>query len=157
MKREKKIVDFQLSQSLKYARKGEQEETATIMMHAPSMEVFDEESSLAQLVMGAFADAQRLSGSLSPDQIREARENAESEEMMDAESIRMMLYASQNVKFTEIAGAFKRLAVKVCFLADDVKMTNSMFDKMDLDDFKGLVCSYIANFITPSLLPAQGG
>lgn len=150
MKREKNIVDFQLSQSLKYARKGDEEETATIMMHAPSMEVFDEVSNLSQLVMGAFSDnMSRFAREISEKQKEEAKNKTEE---MDANAIRMMLFSSQNVKFTDISGEFKRMAVKVCYVAEGIKMTNSMFDKMDIDDFVGLVCSYVVNFITPSLL-----
>jgi hypothetical protein len=152
-KKEKKSVDFQLSKNLKYARKGDFEETATIIMHAPSMDTLEESQNLSQLVMRAMADSQKFADSsgLSPELAEKARVKAE-EEGLKGPEVRMMLLASESVKFMQVINEFKRLAIKVCYVANDIKMTNSMFDKMDLDDFTGMVCNYIANFITPSLL-----
>ncbi len=147
---EKKSVDFQLSEKLEYSSGGDFQQTATIVMSAPNMEVFDQFSSLSQLVMGAFKDAQRT-GQPTDQEIAEAKEKID-EKGMEPEEIKLALFSAHSVKFTEVANEFKRLAVKVCEVAEGIKMEHVLFDRMNIDDFINMVCTYIANFITPSLL-----
>lgn len=151
MKKEKKEVDFQLTQELTYSKAGKHETTATIIMHAPSMETFDEATNLGQLVMRAFADSQERTdvGGFSKEMIEEAKEKVD--EGFDGSTIKMIVMSSKSIKFVDVANEFKRLAVKTCFVATDLSIKNPMFDKMDLNDFTRMVCEYISNFIAPSL------
>jgi hypothetical protein len=149
MREEYKPVDYQLSKTLRYSFKGEFEETATITMHPPGMDVFDQTSNLSQLVMGAFSEAGRA---INQEAVEKAKENSDGEEL-DGNAVKMMLFSSQSIKFTDVAKEFKRLAVRVCYVADGIKILDEMFNEMGIDDFVGLVCEYIVNFITPSLLP----
>lgn len=151
---EKKSVDFQLSKNLQYSdtKEGDFGETATIRMDAPDMSVFSEFSQLSQLCMRAFADARQNSANLS----EEVREKAIAErgegEPMKPDEIKMALFSSSSVTFDSIANAFKRIACKVCYVSDTEKIKPALFNKMELGDFIGMSCTYIANFITPSLL-----
>lgn len=148
---EKKSIDFQLKETLKYSHKGDFEETATIMMNAPTPEVFDQVCDLSQLVMTAFTDAQKLRGNPSADEITEAKEKID-DGGMEAEEIKVILFASQSVKFTQIADEFNVLADKVCEVNKGIKLTPVIIAKMGIDDRINMICTYIANFIAPSLL-----
>lgn len=158
---EKKSVDFQLSETLEYSHKGEFEKTATIIMHSPSMEVsmdvFDQVSNLSQLVLGAVSEAQERNIGKREDfkelieEARKAKEDKKEEEISSFE-VRAMLLTSQRIKFTKIAGEFKKLAPSVCEVAEGVKLVPNIIKKLSIDDYTNLICSYIANFITPSLL-----
>lgn len=151
---EKKTVDFQLSEVLEYSHKGEFEKTGTIIMNAPSPDVFEQSINLSQLVMRAFTDAQKLRDNISDEDIAKAREIRSSgdDEPMGIDEIKMLLLSSESIRFVDIAKEFKLLAIKVCEVAVNIKMESALFDKLSIDDHTNLICAYIANFITPSLL-----
>lgn len=151
-----KTVDFQLTQKLQYTdeREGDFQETATIIMHHPDMTVFDEFSALSQLCMRAISDVQNRRGQISEEEIKKAREMLDRKEdnPMEPSEIKMMLLSSESVEFKDVSNAFKRLACKVCYVSETIKIKSPLFDKMDINDFTNMICAYIANFITPSLL-----
>ncbi len=156
---EKESVDFQLSNNLKYTNteKGDFETTATIIMCPPTMEVFDQATNISQLVMKAVTDVQERNAGQSEElkaAIEEANKEREesSKEGFDAEEIKAMLFSSNRVQFIQVANEFKRLAPSVCKVGEKIKLVPNIIKKMDINDYTNLICSYIANFITPSLL-----
>jgi hypothetical protein len=148
---EKESIDFQLSKNLEYSRGGQFEQTATIVMKAPGPDVFEHICDLSQLVMLAFTDAQKLKSGLTDEEIAKAEAEKE-DKQIDPEEIKVILLASTSVKFTHIAQEFKKLAANVCEVAENEKLTPVRFEKIEIDDRINMICTYIANFITPSLL-----
>ena len=153
MSEEKETIDFQLSKVLPYSLEGNMAETACITMRAPRMSEFNESASFSQIVTQAFMDAQKWV----PGGKDDAEEKKKKDEAMTAGAVRIMLFASdRNIK--EVSKRFVALASRdgVCVL--DGKGTTvkaSLMDKMELEDFVTMMCTYVSNFIYPSLFNAM--
>lgn len=141
---------FNLSKLLKYGGKeGQFEETGQIEFTPPNMNIFEESSELEQLCMGAMISATK---NASEEKRKEKKEEDEDEDKMPtASEIRMILFSSQDIKFTQIAKAFKKIAYKTGKLDDKVLLTETLIQKMELADFKDMICGYTAFFVFPSL------
>jgi len=156
----KNQLEFQLSETIQISRKGEFEETATIVVDPPSMDCNDEVSDFEQMFMGAMITAGKLFQSdVIKDAVDSKEEKSAMQELKDntpsQEEIRMMLFATQEVKFKDLFKAFKKIALKSAYVADGVKMKESHFDKMTRDDSIRFICEYASFFTYPSLLGGQ--
>ena len=147
---EKETVDFQLSKVLPYSHKGNMENTASIVMRAPRMSEFNESSAFSQIVTQAFMDAQKW---MKDDEGKATKKKKD--EDMDAGAVRIMLFASDR-NINEVSKRFKALACRVCTCnGDDAYLKESLMDKMEIEDFINMMCTYISNFIYPSLFNAM--
>lgn len=140
---------FQLSNTLEYSKDGGFAETATLEFLPPSMDSLDESTEFDQLVMGAMMSA----GKLAPIN-RDADPNKKTENP-SASDIKVILFASQDVKFKNVASSFKILSQKVAKLDDKTFMKKDLFNRVDLEDFKNMISEYAANFTFPSLLKEE--
>jgi hypothetical protein len=140
---ENDIFIFQLSKELEYSKSGDFHKTATIEFTPPSMAAFDESVTLGQLVTNAVLDARRFAEESTQEQIEQTTPGAN--------EIKIILMASKSVKFTEIANAFKALALKTGTTDGETALTESLLKKISIHDMVGMVCGYVANFTFPSL------
>ena len=137
---------FNLSNIVEYSKGGEFHSTATLEFRSPTMDEFELASDLAQLVMRATLDARKFAD----DKQEEVEQDA------DSDAIKIILFASESVKFSEVANAFKRLAFKICTFDGKTSLVEGVLNKIDMKDFIELVCGYIANFTFPSLFSSEG-
>ena len=147
---EKEIVEFNLSELLPYSAKGNKAETACIHMRAPRMSEFNEATSFSQIVTQAFMDAQKWT----PDK---EQGTPKKDQDMDAGAVRIMLFASDR-NINEVSKRFKALAARVCTLDEadpPTPLKESLMDKMEMEDFLNMMCTYVANFTYPSLFNAM--
>ena len=153
MSEEKETVDFQLSKVLPYSFEGNMSETACITMRAPRMSEFNESATFSQIVTQAFMDAQKWV----PGGKEDAEKKKKKDEAMTAGAVRIMLFASdRNIK--EISKRFVALACRdgVCVMDNKgTTVKESLLEKMELEDFVTMMCTYISNFIYPSLFNAM--
>lgn len=143
---------FNLTELVEYSKKGDFHKTATFELNGPGMDVFDLTSELSQLVMRALMDAQEYSERLVSNETP-----PDSSPEMSADAIKVILLSSKNVKFSSIADVCRKLFVRVGTYDGEVKLKDSVFCKLSISDFTRLVCSYIANFIFPSLFSSTVG
>ena len=139
---------FNLSQTVEYSKDGDFHKSASLEFTAPSMDDFDLAIELSQLVMRATLDARDII----PTDEKEVAEEAD----VTAESIKMILLASKNVKFSEIADVFKRLVPHVCVVDGTHPLSAGVIRKLSISDFTEMLCGYIANFTFPSLFSGEG-
>ena len=153
MSEEKETIDFQLSKVLPYSLEGNMAETACITMRAPRMSEFNESASFSQIVTQAFMDTQKWASGNKEDVDKEKKKD----EAMTAGAVRVMLYASDR-PIKEISKRFVELASRngVCVLDDKgTTVKASLMEKMEIEDFITLMCTYISVFIYPSLFNAM--
>lgn len=147
---EPKKIGVKLSKELEFSKGGEFKETAELEFSCPTMATFDESSDLSQMVMNALMDA----GKNAPKDTK-PEEGADGE--MDAEAIKIVLMSATNIKFKDVAKCFKGLALKCGTYDGEEPLSESVFDKLEIEDFTRCICEYVANFIIPSLLSGQMG
>ena len=138
-----KALIFKLSSEAEYTKDGDFTKTASLEFAAPSMACFEEASDFQQLVARAFMSAAKASGEV-------ADPNAKAETPTGKE-IKIILNASDSVRFTHVAAAFRTLACKVGTFDGVTPMLEDHFAKLDMKDFENMICEYIANFTFPSL------
>ena len=137
---------FNLSDTVEYSKDGEFHKTATLEFRAPTMDEFDFASDLAQLVMRATLDARQYSD-----------ENQEQEDQdITSDAMKIILFASEKVKFSEVAKAFKILAFQICTTDGETSLVENVLNRIPMGDFIEMVCGYIANFTFPSLFSGEG-
>lgn len=148
LQREPEKMFFNLTGPLQYSKRGDFTNTVSLEFSPPSMETYDEVSDLAQYVMAAMMDARQFAGDH-----RQPENSADSTEVvLDAKSIKIMLFNARSVKFKHIADTFQNLAIKTGTTDGEIKLTQTLIKKLSPDDYTRLICEYIANFIIPSLL-----
>ena len=138
---------FNLSNTVEYSKGGDFHQTATLEFRAPGMDEFDLVSDLAQLVMRATLDARQL--------VPEDQEETKDEEATP-DAVKIILLASKEVKFSEVASLFKKLAFRICTVDGITPLVENVLKKISLEDFTEMVCGYIANFTFPSLFSGEG-
>ena len=134
--------NFDLSNELQFTKDGDFATTATLSFSTPGMAVYDELQVLSQLTMAAMMDARKFASG-------EAVES-DGDGELDANAIKIMLLSS-TVKMSDVATAFKAIAVKTCELDAGVKIKNDHFQKLSPPEFNDCMFGYIVNFIVPSL------
>ena len=144
------VYVYDLAKEIEYSRDGDFVKTAIFEFKAPSMSCFKEASRLSQLVMRALIDAQ---GAIKQD---DSVTQEQLEQTMDLDAVRMLLFMSKSVDFENVAEVFKDLAIKVGTTDGKTPLTKTLFEKLDIDDFIGVICGYVANFTMPLLLSNKG-
>lgn len=143
---------YNLSETIEYAKDGDFHKTATIEFTGPSMGVYEMSLELSQYVTRAMMDAQDFLNK----QIKSEVEKEE-DSNMTGDAMKIILMSSKSVKFSDIANCCKKLFLKVGTYDGEVKLKDTIFSKISLEDFISMVCEYIANFIFPSLFSQAMG
>jgi hypothetical protein len=146
---EPKTIGVKLSKKITYSTDGDFKETAELEFKCPTMASFDEASDLSQAVMNALMDAGKNAPKVDP-------KEGESGDM-DAEAVKIVLMTAERIKFKDVAKLFRKLALKVGTYDGKETLSESVFEKLEIDDFTKCLCEYVANFIFPSLLSGQTG
>ena len=141
---EKDTMIFNLSKKLEYSKGGDFAETASLEFRAPGMNEYDEIADLSQLIMGAMVSARSTA---SEKDIKASQENKDSQEEMTVPALRSTLLAGQAIKFKDIAACFRRLACVLGTTDGSVKITDTLLDKMSIQDFNDMLCEFCINFI----------
>lgn len=139
---------FNLSDTVEYSKDGDFQKSATLEFRSPTMNEFDLASDLAQLVMRATLDARQF--------IPEDKTEIKDEDVTP-DAVKIILLASKDVKFSEVADVFKRLAFQICTVDGKTPLVENVLNKISMEDFIEMVCGYIANFTFPSLFSGEGG
>jgi len=144
-------MKFVLGEPLQVARKGEQELIYNITLNAPTAKVRTHIIRLKKLFLKAITSVntgQKESGA-------EAGEKENNDELKGAQIIALMYLSDVNV--LEFHDLMKELVLSPgVAMLDDVKMTNHLYDQMDLDDTESLIGEYFASFLAPSLMRNLG-
>lgn len=139
----KDIVEFQLTQPISYSSKGEHKEGLLLFLRAPTIQ----ENSLRLKLKQYFFRAV-MTGA-------DGNAEAQDDEFTDPtpEEVVMLMNASQ-VDMTEVMKDFQQLIISgnVCMVEDEVKLTKSLSDKIDLEDLDLMLGAYLSNFIVASAL-----
>ena len=143
---------YQLNKILKYSLKGEFVETGQIEFTPPSMTIFDESSDFEQLCMGAMMSAAK---GVDRQNTENKKDEDDDKKLPNTEEIRMLLLASQDIKFKDIAKIFRKICTKTAKLDEKTLMKDSHFDKLNIDDFRNMLCGYAAFFVFPSLMRGE--
>lgn len=148
---------YNLKVPLKYSTKDKGfAETCTVEFSPPNMNIFDESADFEQLCVGAMMSAAKtIDKTDKSDKSVELEKDEKDEKPPSAEDVKMLLMASKDVKFKDIAKIFKKICVKTAKLDDTIFMKDAHFDKLNIDDFKNMLCGYASFFIFPSLMRGE--
>jgi hypothetical protein len=142
---EKENMIFELSGKIKYSKDGDFLETATLEFPAPTMDTFEECSDLSQLVMNAMMDAAKHAP-------QQEEKEPDVNMKISADEIKAVFFSARDVKFTDIAKCFEKLALKIGTVDGQEKITGKIIKSLGPEDYTRLICEYVANFIVPSLV-----
>jgi hypothetical protein len=146
---------FNLTSPIEYSKGGDIVQTATLEFPAPSMDIYDDVTDLAQYVASAVVEARRFAKDIEKEDIKEAVLKIDTEEkgkkLLDADAMKMILMTAKEVKFKDLSAVFKRIAYKVGTCDGTVKITDNILKKLSTEDYTLLICEYVVNFIVPSL------
>lgn len=140
-------VIYELKESFKYAKGGEQEDASFISLTAPTFKQIDKVAPIKQAFMSAITG---LQDNVSP----ETEAPKDDSEITGSQCIQLMYsWAGDLTKvFLHAEQLFKS---GVALVDGETKLTTPLMEKMQVSDFEGLVGAYIANFIAPSLMDGQ--
>lgn len=135
---------FNLSAPLEFSKKGDFEETLSLEISPPSPKNYDLVMTLAQHITKAMFEAQRTFSDMSVDDEPVEGRTAE----LDADAVRMMLFSS-SIPMSEYIGPLAKLLSMTCTLDGETRITQPIFEKIDISDKNRLLCEYVVNFIAP--------
>lgn len=140
---------YDLSEELEYSVKGEFEKTCQLEFKAPCYETLSASSALGKYLMKAIMDSAKNA--------KQGVKEETSEASIDSDAVQMIILSS-DVDWDDLFSAFKRLAFESCTLDGEgkVKLKEAHFQNVKPDDIYGMCFGYIANFIVPSVMPAEG-
>ena len=139
---------YELKQSFKYAKSGEQEDATFITITAPTFKQLDKVAPIKQALMAAISEIQDSKI------VAESDAKTDNEKLTGAQCIQLMYTWSGDLNkvFLHAEQLFKS---DVALIDGESRLTSPLMDKMSVTDFEGLVGAYIANFIAPSLMDGQ--
>jgi hypothetical protein len=137
---------YQLKNILKYSKGSDFGDCASIEFTPPDMSILDETGMLEQLVMGAIVSATKGAERSGTAPVKEE------DKIPGPEEIRMLLMSAQDIKIKDISDIFKVIAIKTGKVDEKIFLTNTLINKLDINDYKEMLFGYIGFFIFPSLL-----
>ena len=141
----KSEFDFSLSESIVYHSGNSAECTCdTLVLKAPSNKDRKRIFKVQQMFLQATKSMMRMS----EDHVN-TPDPSDANADLDASMIVSVIMMS-SVDFGDFADAVCNLLYKNCYLDDDTKLNETLFDKISLDDAQRLVGEYVANFLLPS-------
>ncbi len=153
---------FDLSKVLSISNKGDFQDTGTIEVTPPNMDHFNAITDFEQLFMGSVVSAGNLFKDDKDKNIEVEEEKEEEKSALEklknntpsASDIRMLITISQEIKIKDLFQAFKKVVFKTAFVDIDakLKLKETHFDKMGIDDSLRFLCEYASFFTFPSLL-----
>jgi hypothetical protein len=150
MRLEKKY-DFEVKEKFKYAYKGNEQEVEFITLHPPTSKNLKESSDLKQFVFRALTEASERNPGKDKDE-EEPAEGAQAE--LTGADILLSIYAASRVSLAKfLVTGIELLSTKgVAEVDGEERLTKTLIDKMDPDEFEEMLGEYIARFIMASAL-----
>lgn len=141
-------VTYSLKTPFEYSSKGEQIQASFISLTAPSYKQLENAAPIKSAFMQAVLN-------IADSDVGDTEVSGEKPEI-DSNQVMQVLYSSPDVNMPSVLVSAAALFKSGVALVDgQEKMTQPLIDKMQLDDFEGLVGAYIANFIMPSLMDGR--
>lgn len=138
-------IIVQLTTPLKYSTDGGFKDANELVLKAPSNKHRRQANELKQ---GFF---QALKGSADTSGTVETTADASDHETTGDEIIAALMMS--DIDYCKYVETFRELLLNdVCYVTDDVKLTNPLFDKLSLDDTDTLLGEYLTNFLLASQL-----
>ena len=137
-------VTYELTKPFEYAYKGDTPEAGFITLAAPTFKQMKHLTPIKQAFMSAINE-------ISKSDVSEAGKADDADDEITASGAMQVLYMwSGNLVGiqTEAQEMFKHIAL----IDGETKLTTPLMEKMAPEDFDGLLGTYIANFIAPSLM-----
>lgn len=139
---------FNLSEPLEYAKAGGLETTYSLEIAPPAPKYHELVMPLAQKVTRAMLESRKLLVDDKPIEQQEADSSPEDGPQIPVDGIRIMLLAS-STPFDEFVKPFLKILQKTCTMDGEVKITQSLFDRLSIKDKNELLFEYVANFTIP--------
>ncbi len=141
----KNEFDFKLNQPLKYTAEGQNAETMSLILIAPSQK----DGRLASKLKQGFMRAVK---SLQKDNVQQSQTAETSTSKISASEIVMMLYMS-DVDVDEYKEIFNELILNGnCQLDSKQKLTRPLYEKLPTEETDRMLGEYLENFMMSSLL-----
>lgn len=144
---------FKLSKTIEFSRDGDFVKTATINFSEPTIEAYEESMELTEKITLAIFDASTIAAA-NVDTEKMKKDDAKKDDAtsnMDMKALRMMILASNRVKWLDIVDICKRLFSKVGTYEGKTPLNDSLFRNVNPNDITEMIFFYIENFIKPSL------
>lgn len=133
---------YELTQTIKYAHKGDQVEASFVTLNAPSSKNMTECAYLKQAFFRALPKDQGDT---------ESATGKEAE--IDADAVMMIIAMSPDVDLAKVMISSKKLLTSGVALVDgEEKLTVPIADQLSNDDLEKMTGEYLANFILASAL-----
>lgn len=137
-------VIYELKKPITYSAKGDTHEAKFIELKEPTRKDLANFTPIQQAFMKAVKELQG-----DADKIEEA-EAKETEDTITAEAV-IYLMSQSDVDMVKVSLFAEQIFKNGSALIDgETLLTSPLMQKMNMDDWNGLVGTYIANFITPS-------
>lgn len=141
-------VVYELQDPFEYAYKGDLIKASFIEVEAPSFDQMKDFVIIKQALLAAVNEVQEESGA----EIEKADEATEGADSPDGDTIMRLLYMWSGDLPSVMAAAKRVLTDGVASVEGAEKLTVPLLKKMSMRDYEGLVGTYLANFIMPSLM-----
>jgi hypothetical protein len=139
----KESFEFYLNSPVSYHKAGEEEKSYQLTLYAPKGKHRQELIRLKQGFLKAITSLQNMSTG-------QARAEAEEQQGIGSQEIVMALMMS-DVDMNKYFEDFKALLCKdVCYVDSNQKMTEYIYNNMDLEDLERLLGEYLSNFLLSS-------
>lgn len=146
---------FKLSKDFEYTKGGDFSRTSSVELRGPGMGEYKLSFKLSQYCMRAIMEVrgmltQALEG-------EKEKETGKADENQSAQAVKMFLFSSKSVDFSEVADVASKLFLRVGTYDGQTSIKEKFFNSLSIEEFTNMVCEYIANFIFPSLFPKEAG
>lgn len=131
------------SSTVKYTHQGELQEAEFIQLQAPSFNQLNLHMPIKQAFVKAITEIDSGEANES--------EEAQSDEGIKPEGAMQLLYTWSGDLAKLLDDAAKLFCTKVAMIDGETKMTKPLLEQLSGEDFEGLMGTYVANFIIPSL------
>lgn len=147
----KKEFEFNLSEEISYAYKGDMKTTTLLVLKSPSSVQGKPARKLQQVIMRAFKEnqaSQKIDLPSSQQSVSEV-----SDETISGELLLGLIFMSDNIKIEDVEKDFRELMTSgCCLLGGETSLTSDKYNALSLTDTTDLMGEYLANFLLLSLL-----
>jgi len=150
----KKQFEFNLSEEISYAYKGDIKKTTLLVLKSPSSKQGVFARRLQQYIMRAFKEnqeTQKVEIATSQQTFLEVEEQD-----IPGDILLGLLFMSDKIKIEDVEKDFKNLMTSdCCLLGGETALTSDKYDSLSITDTTNLMGEYLANFLLLSLLSPQ--
>ena len=142
-------VIYELKQPIQYSSKGEKVEATFVTMFGPTYKQMGSFTAIKQAFMASVKEIKSDHGT--PEPAETGNDEVESE-IMEYENVMLLLYQRSEPISKVFLHAEKLFKDGGAMIEGETSFTDPLIKSLSLPDFEGLLGTYIANFIAPSLM-----